>query len=197
MITTSRFDRLIERIDAANAEDPHTEEYNGASYPKELLYARRMTDRLKAFAPEASEELQIAARAQHICRWTIPRSEYPMTRTGYKQWRTSLMKFHAEKTGSLMEECGYDAETIARVQSLLQKKRLKKDEEAQTLEDVICLVFLEYYLPDFAGKHEEDKVIHILRKTWLKMSDRGHEAALRLPLPPESSELVSAAVSTN
>lgn len=76
-----------------------------------------------------------------------------------------------------MLAAGYDEQTIERVQTLLLKKGLKQDAEVQTLEDVICLVFLKYYLADFAEKHSEEKVADILQKTKRKMSARGLEAA--------------------
>lgn len=189
-----RFARTIKTIDRINNEDPHQESFNGEVYPKELLYAQRMTDRLSAFHPEASEVLQLAARAQHIRRWAIPRNDYPMTRVGYKQWRTALLKYHADTVGGVMEENGYEAEVITRVQSLIQKKRLKKDEDVQALEDVICLVFLQYYFDSFATKHDDEKLMGILKKTWAKMSPKGHAAALALPLSESSRELIGEAL---
>ena len=119
-----RFENTIKCFDLLNETDPNTEEVMGEVYPKELLYARRMTEQLMAFCPEASEELQLAARAQHISRWSIPRSEYPMTKSGYKQWRNALSKFHAETAGRIMYENGYDGEAVSRVEELIQKRRL-------------------------------------------------------------------------
>lgn len=188
------FNTAIARFDAANAEDPNIEQADGQDYPKELLYARRMTARLEQFAPEASEAVQLAARCQHIRRWTVPRSDYPMNREGYKAWRTGLAKFHAETAAEILREVGYDEETIDRVSTLLRKKRLKLDPEVQLLEDVICLVFLEHYFADFARKHEDEKIIDIIRKTWRKMSPRGHEAALALDLPAAVLPLVEKAL---
>ena len=124
----------------------------GETHPKEWLYAIRMSEQLVEFAPDASEELRIAARAQHICRWKSPREDYPMDRPGYLRWREDLKKMHAKLTGEILEEVGYDSEFIKRVQFLIRKKQLKKDEGTQTLEDVICLVFLKYYFEDFAAK---------------------------------------------
>jgi hypothetical protein len=89
---------------------------------------------------------------------------------------------------------GYDDATIQRVQTLLRKERLKRDPEVQCLEDVICLVFLEHYLAAFATQHDEVKVLDILRKTWTKMSPRGHEVALTLPMSPEARRLVEQAL---
>ena len=87
--------------------------------------------------------------------------------------------------------------TVGRVQQLLLKSRLKVDPEVQLLEDVACLVFLESYFADFARKHDEDKILRILRKTWKKMSPRGHEAALALELSPDARALVERALSSS
>ena len=199
-MTTSaseRFTQAIARIDAANAEDPNKEIFEGVEYPKELLYSQRMSAMLERFAPDASEAVRLAIRAQHIRRWESPRTNYPDTPHGYKQWRTDLQKFHAETTGKILREAGYDDETISRVQSLLRKEALKANPETQLLEDVVDLVFLESYLDDFVKKYshyDEDKLIDILRKTWRKMSARGHEFALTLSLPPALVPVIMKAV---
>jgi hypothetical protein len=179
----NHFQLAIKRFDALNAQDPNVETAGGVAQPKELLYAQRMTEWLDRLAPDASEPLRLAARCQHIQRWHIPRSSYPMDRAGYHRWRTDLGTFHAETAGRALREVGYDEATIARVRSLVRKERLKADPEMQTLEDVICLVFLQYYFAEFAEQHDEAKLIGILKRTWAKMSPRGHEAALALDLP--------------
>ncbi len=194
MATTDKLLQAFERFDAANGEDPNTEMYLGNSYPKEVLYAIRMTEKLNDFAPGASEALRLTARCQHICRWEIPRESYDMNRTGYLKWRQDLKKFHARKAAEILGEVGYSKEIIEKVGFLLQKKGLKKNEETQTLEDVICLVFLEYYFEPFAAEHAEDKIIDILQKTWRKMSGKGHQAAMGLPLSKKTLALVSKAV---
>ena len=142
--------------------------------PEALLYARRMTEWLHKLEPNASERAAPGGTRQHIMRWQIPRDRYPMTRAGYHEWRTDLGKFHARESASLLQQAGYDNDTIHRVQSLLRKEKLKSDPDMQTLEDVICLVFLECYFSDFAKKHDEEKVVKILQRTWRKMSPRGH-----------------------
>ena len=189
-----RFNAAIARFDAANADDPTTEVFQGVVYPKELLYAQRMTAWLDKIAPEVSEALRLAVRCQHIQRWTIPRHTYAMDRHGYLRWRTTLAKFHADTAAAILRDVGYDDATVQRVQTLLRKERLKRDPEVQCLEDVICLVFLEHYLAAFATQHDEVKVLDILRKTWTKMSPRGHEVALTLPMSPEARRLVEQAL---
>ncbi|MEM7015854.1 MAG: DUF4202 domain-containing protein, partial [Pseudomonadota bacterium] len=161
-----RFDTAIARFDDTNAQDPNQE--NGQ--PKELLYGRRMSGWLDKLTSDAPEALKLAARCQHIRRWAIPRSEYPMGRQGYHRWRNRLKQYHAEVAGEILQDVGYDDELISRVQSLLRKENLTRDPEMQLLEDVICLVFLENYLADFSTQHEESKIIDILRKTLGKMS---------------------------
>jgi hypothetical protein len=182
---TDRLDIAISRIDAANAQDPAG---------KEVLYSKRMTEWLDRLAPDASEPLRIAARAQHIMRWKIPRSDYPIDRAGYHRWRTRLYDFHADTAAGILQEVGYDDTTIARVRSLLRKERIKSDPEAQTLEDVICVVFLENYFHEFAQDHDEPKLITILQRTWKKMSDRGRAAALKLPLADQDRAIIEKAL---
>ena len=182
MATTDELLLAFQLFDAANKQDPNTEIFEGTSYPKEVLYGIRMTERLHEFAPNASEALQLTARCQHICRWEISRESYAMNREGYLRWRQDLKIFHARKASSILQEVGYNQDTIAKVCFLLEKKQLKKNDETQTIEDVICLVFLEYYFEPFALKHPEDKTIEILKKTWRKMSVKGQEAALKLPI---------------
>ena len=195
MATSNKLQQAFERFDAANQEDPNTEVFQGKTFSKEVLYALRMTEQLNSFAPNASEALQLTARCQHICRWEIARDSYDMNRGGYLRWRQELKKFHAEKAASILSEVGYSEDIIKTVKFLLEKKQLKKNEETQTLEDVICLVFLAYYFESFAAKHPEEKTIDILRKTWQKMSSKGHNAALKLPLSEPALELVSKALS--
>lgn len=181
-----RFNNAIALFDAANAQDPNQDE----GQPKELLYARRMTEMIERFAPDAGEVAQLAVRAQHIQRWTVPRSNYPMTKPGYFAWRTGLYRFHAETAGQLMQQAGYDAATIARVQAAVGKQEIKANPDTQLLEDVSSLVFIEHYMQGFAGQHaeySEEKWLNIIRKTWKKMSDRAHVFAttggIKLPEP--------------
>ena len=189
-----RFESAIARIDAANREDPTRRTFEGREYPYALLYGLRMTHWLAQVEPDAAEPVQLAVRAQHICRWKIPRSDYPLDRTGYHRWRTRLYEFHAEMAGQILAEVGYDQATIAEVQNLLRKRELKSNPRTQLLEDVACLVFLENDFSQLAREHEEAKMIDILRKTWRKMSDRGHAAALGMPLAANERELIEKAL---
>ena len=187
-----RFERTMTAFDAANRQDPHLDyDEEGDPVPKELLYARRMSSVLAKFAPNASEALQLAARCQHIRRWTVPRDSYPMDRKGYLRWRTHLKKFHGEQATEIMQAEGYDAGTINQVVDLLNKKNLKRDPEMQTLEDVICLVFLQYYFADFQKQHPIEKVGPIVAKTWKKMSEAGQTAAVSMAFSGKEKELIN------
>ncbi|MBI3140647.1 MAG: DUF4202 domain-containing protein [Rhodocyclales bacterium] len=195
-----RFQEAIARIDAANAEDPNKDLVDGREFAKELLYGQRMSEMLERYAPEASEAVCLAVRAQHIQRWKTPRASYPMDRQGYLQWRTGLYKFHAETVGRILEEVGYDAQTIGPVKTAVGKKGLKVHAETQLLEDVVDLVFIEHYMLAFAGQHpeyDEAKWIDIIRKTWQKMSGRAREFALagKIRLPEPLVPLILKAVS--
>jgi hypothetical protein len=189
----------IAAFDQANGEDPNKDTHDGKEYPKELLYANRMGEMQERYIPEASDAVKLAVRAQHIQRWKIARSEFPMDRQGYLQWRTKLYKFHAETAARLMQEAGYDNEMTGRVMNIVSKKGLKVNAETQLMEDVADLVFIEHYMMDFATKHpeyEEDKWIQIIRKTWQKMSPRAHEFALsgKIKLPEALVPLILKAV---
>jgi hypothetical protein len=194
MNESQRFRAAIERFDAANGEDPNSETHAGKPYPKELLYSQRMTKALDALEPGAPEALQLAVRAQHICRWKIPRSDYPKDLAGYRKWRTALGQFHAETAGKILHETGYDQPAIERVQAILRKERLKADPDTQLLEDAVCLVFLEHYAAEFIQEHAEPKLINIFRRTWSKMSARGQQAALHLDLPGPVRAIVGRAL---
>ena len=193
-MTTTAFLQASQWIDAENAQDPNIEIHESISFPKELLYSNRMYAKLMDFYPNASEAVQIAAKAQHICRWKIARESYPMDRVGYLKWREDLKKFHAKTTAAILEKAGYNADFIARVSFLIEKKLLKKDEETQLLEDVICLVFLEFYLEPFVEKHDTEKLKNIILKTWNKMSEKGHQAALQINYSPANLQLIKDAL---
>lgn len=191
-----RFEKAIAGFFAAHHEDPRLVEQEGRTAPWSVFYHERMREWLERIAPEASEELRLAAGCQHIRRWQKPREEYPDGKLGYKKWRHDLAVFHGEQAGAILREAGYGEGAIQRVKDLLLKKDLKSDAETQALEDVICLVFLENELGAFAGKHDEAKIARVLRKTWTKMSMRGHEEALSLvgTLPPRLQHLVQSAL---
>lgn len=193
-MTGERLARVLSLIDEANASDPNVVAANGTQVPADLLYGQRMSACLATFKPDATEHLQIAVRAQHLERWKLPRNAYPMDRKGYHQWRNEQKRRHAERVSELMEEAGYAEADRARVAAIVRKEGLKRDPESQALEDVACLVFLQHYAVDFAAGRERDQLVDIVAKTWRKMSDDGHRAALDLSLDPGLKEIVAAAL---
>jgi len=194
---TPQFTATITAIDAVNAQDPRQITVNGTDHPFETVYANRMTETLAHMYPDASELLRIAARAQHIRRWQIPRDTYPMNRQGYEKWRRGMRQLHAELVAGIMADNGYSADDIASVGMFLRKESLKKVADSQALENVVDVVFLAHYWDDFVAKladTSDQKLIDIVGKTLRKMSSHGHAAALALDLPPETTRIVLAAV---
>ena len=185
------FDDALGRIDAVHAEDP---EKNAEGKPKELAYAQRMSAWLEQLAPNASEALKLAVRCQHLRRWALPRSAFPEGKVGYLRWRKEESLAHAALAAEILGAAGYGTEAVKRVQSLIKKERIKHDPEAQLLENTTCLAFLELEFEAFARKHDEAKVVDILRKTWAKMSPAGQRAALGLQLPSQLRALVAKAL---
>lgn len=189
-----RLSEVLAAIDAANGSDPNTAGTDGGFAPYALIYGRRMSQVLADFAPDSSEHLKIAVRGQHIERWKHPRGDYPEGRAGYLEWRRDAGRFHAERVSELMQAYGYGEEDREHVMALVRKQGLKRDAEAQTLEDVACLVFMRWYFTPFAAKRSHDDLFSIVAKTARKMSPAGREAALELPLP---GDLVPAILSAD
>ena len=189
-----RFAAAIGRFDEANSLDPNVEVVDGASHPRELVYARWLSDWVVKLCPKASEALRLAARCQHLCRWMIPRSSYPMTRPGYLQWREALKTFHAQKACEVLREVGYPKEVIRRVQELNLKTMFPRDAESRVLEDALCLVFLERQLVELASKTSDDKVINALQKSWGKMTPAAQAEAVKLSYGPKEKALLDRAL---
>jgi hypothetical protein len=191
---TARFAEAIRRFDAENSRDPNTEMVQGQPHPRELIYAQWLTDWVSKLSPDASEALRLAARCQHICRWEIPRSSYPMDKPGYLRWRADLKKFHADKSGKILRDVGYEEAVIQRVQELNLKKNFPNDPEVSVLEDALCLVFLEHQLAPLAAKSDDAKMINALQKSWKKMTAAARDAALKLSYEPRESALIEKAL---
>jgi len=190
----ARFEAAIRRFDQENSRDPNLETLNGSAQPREWIYAQWLSDWVLKLCPDASEVLLLAARSQHLCRWQIPRNAYPMTRTGYLQWRTELKKFHARKSGEILSELGYDLATVRRVQDLNLKLGFPHDPEGRVLEDALCLVFLERQLAALAAKSDDEKMINAIQKSWHKMTPAAHAEALKLNYGPRERNLVERAL---
>ncbi|WP_299287024.1 DUF4202 domain-containing protein [uncultured Mucilaginibacter sp.] len=189
-MSATQLKEAFARFDAYNATDPNQEIFEGKTYPKEVLYAERMTKKLNDYEPNAPEYMQLAVRCQHIGRWEIARNSYPMDRAGYLMWRSQLKLHHTKIAEPILKVCGYNAETIEKVKALLLKKQLHQNPDTQLIEDVICLVFVEFYLDDFAKQHSEEKMIDIVKKTLKKISPRGIEEALKINMTEQVKELI-------
>jgi hypothetical protein len=189
-----RLTAALAAIDAANAEDPTTLEFDGTSGPKELVHARMMTGWVLRLDPGADELQQLAARAHHFRRWTTPRSDYPEGRPGYLRWRTAARRSHAEEVSSLLVAQGYGPGEVDRVAAIIRKEGLATDPAVQTHEDALCLVFLQTQLAAVAGQLGDEATVEVLARTTRKMSPAGLAAAAALELDPASAGLLAEAV---
>ncbi|ETN40403.1 uncharacterized protein HMPREF1541_04680 [Cyphellophora europaea CBS 101466] len=188
----------LSAIDAAHALDPNTiiSPDSQSPVPYELHYALKCTAYLRKHTPEPSPLLTVAVRAQHFRRWEVPRDSFPRTKPGYFAWRTHLKKRQAQQVKEICLGCGFSEDEAARVAALIAKEDLKSgdDEEAQALEDVACLVFLDDQFDGFEKGVEEEKMVGILRKTWGKMGGRGREMVQEMELSERAKELVGRAL---
>ncbi|MEN8662744.1 MAG: DUF4202 domain-containing protein [Lentimonas sp.] len=188
--TNERYLKAIVAFDQFNALDPNTVD----GQPKELRDAQAMTRWVEVLYPAASEAAHLAARCQHLCRWEKPRITYPEGRAGYLKWRSDLKQFHADKSAGVLRSVGYEDAMINAVTMINLKQGLKTNQDVQVVEDALCLVFLELQFEGYVGTWEDDKIIRILKKTWGKMSEVGHAAALKLPLSGGALGLVQKAL---
>ncbi len=170
------FQAAIDAFDSANAKDPRTLTVRGSSRPWSLGEAELATIWLDAIEPDASDALRLAVRAHHIRRWETPRASFPEGRAGYLKWRKHLYDVAADHAAAILREAAFDDATVARVGQLIHKRALTADPEAQTYEDVLCLVFLESQFTDFAAKTDPEKLDRIVTKTLAKMSERARSA---------------------
>lgn len=170
----------FQKFDDYNKQDPNIITWDGIPYPQEYFLAIKLYEWIVKLTPDASEELLLASRSQHIGRWEIPRNSYPNGREGYLKWRHDLALYHAEKSALIMKEAGYDDGRVERVKQIILKKKIKMDNEVQVMENALCLVFLQFQYEDFCSKHSAEKVINILLKSLLKMDAHGHQFALSL-----------------
>ena len=189
-----RFKEALRRFDEENVRDPNIEIVDSQPWPREWIYARRLSEWVLKLCPNASEQLRLAARCQHICRWMIPRNSYPMDRPGYLRWRNDLKAFHARKAGEILREVGYAEEIILKVQELNLKKNFPRDAEARVLEDALCLVFLQYQFAALASRTNDEKMINALQKSWKKMTSAAQARASELPYSAHERDLLDRAL---
>ncbi|HWO13467.1 MAG TPA: DUF4202 domain-containing protein [Polyangiaceae bacterium] len=189
-----RKNRAIAAFRAANAEDPSRLQVGGEERPKELIAAERLAAWVARLEAAPSEALELASHCQHLRRWALARSEFAPGRIGYLTWRKALARFHADQAADILRSVGYGEPLLGDVRRINLKQGLHLNADVQTMEDALCLSFLEHELEEFAGKHDDAKLIDIIRKTWRKMSERGQTQALKLALPSRSSALVGRAL---
>jgi hypothetical protein len=195
--TSERLQRALAAIDAANADDPFTLVVDGVERPKELAHAELMTTWVRRLDPSASEAQILAARAHHLRRWTLPRSDYPEGRAGYLRWRTTLKRQHAAEVGEILRDAGYDDAVIERVQQIVRKEGLGRDPAVQVHEDALCLVFLQTQLVEVTEQLGDEKTIDVLQKTARKMSPEGLAAVGQLPLSAEATRILGLALAAD
>ena len=191
---SARLSAAVAAIDEANALDPNVLVIDGVERPKEQAHAELMTAWVERLDPDADEVQLIAARAHHLRRWTLPRTDYPDGRAGYLRWRTALKAQHAEEVGEILVRCGYEPAEIDRVQRIIRKQDLRTDPATQTHEDALCLTFLQTQFDELAAKLGDERTVEVVRKTLAKMSDRGRAEALALALSPSEVALVEQAL---
>lgn len=184
------FARAIREIDRANADDPNEIEVRGERLPKELAHATLASEWIARLTGSPSVALQLATRAHHLRRWSLPRSDYPEGRSGYLRWRQALKQQHADEASQILEASGYDHDTIERVARIILRKNLAGDAESQALEDALCLVFFETQLAELAGQLGDEKTRSVGIKTLRKMSPLGRSLALELPIDSAYIELL-------
>lgn len=190
----TKMEQAFNLFDTYNQQDPSEVIWNGQHYPAEYFYAVKLYEWVKKLDPEASESLLLASRCQHIGRWEITRKAYPEGRVGYLKWRNDLSKFHAQKATALLQSLGYEMGIIARVNEIVLKKQLKTDTDVQTMENALCLVFLEFQYDDLIKKQSPEKMIGILQKTWAKMSVPGRQVAASLTYSETGKMLLNKAL---
>lgn len=191
----TQLNSAFQKFDAYNQQDPNLFIWEGQSYPQEYFLALKLHEWVLQLDPAASEELLLASRSQHIGRWEIPRDSYPEGREPYLKWRRDLALHHAERVETILLEIGYSPEQISRVKQIILKQKIKVDAEVQTMENALCLVFLQFQFEAFHPLHPTEKVVHILKRSLLKMDSHGHSFALALNYSPEGLSYIHQALS--
>jgi tRNAThr (cytosine32-N3)-methyltransferase len=187
--------RARESIDAAHSADPNR---TSDDRPAELVYANRLETWVARLVPNASPLLRLAARCQHLERWSVPRDSYPEGKAGYFAWRKSLYHRQAGRARELLIAAGVSYSEATDAADWVSKSGLKTNPGTQALEDAACLVFLENEIGAFATGHAtypREKFVDIIRKTWRKMSPPAQNLAIGMPLPAAVASLVQEAVS--
>jgi hypothetical protein len=191
---TERLDRALAAIDAANADDPATVSVRGSTMPLAQAHGVLAAEWVVRLHPDADDTWVIAARAHHLRRWEVPRTDYPEGRAGYHRWKRDQKQRHARDAADLLSTAGYDSATIERVQALIRRDQLAVDAGSQAVEDAACLAFLETQLADVATKLDRTHLVDVLRKTATKMTPAALEAAGTIDLGPSERALLREAL---
>lgn len=191
---SERYATAVSIIDSANAEDPTHVEVRGERLPLALAHGRLAAEWMARLVPDADEALLLAARAHHLRRFAVPRSEYPEGRAGYLRWRRDQKDRHANEIADILLAAGYDEATTNRVQVLVRRQRLDEASGTQWIEDVACLVFLETQLVDIADQLQRERLVEVVRKTVAKMSERALALVPEVPLSDEARNLLTTAL---
>ena len=185
--------RARELIDAAHAADPARAADGRAA---ELVYAERVEAWVVRLIPAATDLLRLAARCQHLERWSVPRASFPEGKVAYLNWRRSLYAKQAARAKELLLAAGVSAAEADEAATWVSKTGLKTNPGTQALEDAAVLVFLENEIGAFAAQHAgypREKFVDILKKTWRKLSPAAQAMAHTLTLPPGIAALVQEA----
>jgi hypothetical protein len=190
MITEDLYKKACLAIDEVHAKDANIELVDGVEMAAELIYSQRMLKVLTEFLVDADYKISLAAQCQHFERWAVARSLYPMDKKGYFQWRKAIMEYQLKRTSEVLASCGIALNDIEGIRDVLQNRGKKDHVQGQVIEDVACIVFVEWYLAAFAAKHEQDKVIGIVKKTVKKISEEGMKAISTRPLSGTVQEIL-------
>lgn len=191
MITQDLYLHVTDALNEIHQGDPNHTNIDGLRKSSEFLYTNRMLQMLAEFEPGADYTLQIAAQCQHLERWKVARDLFPMDRKGYHQWRKAVMDFQISRTTEVLVNSGVENSDIIEVTEILSKQGNKSHTKAQIIQDVACIVFVNWYLEGFAAKHELGKVKDIVIKTTRKMSEKGMQSLHKSSLPKPVQEILS------
>ncbi len=193
-LSSSRFAAAVIAIDTANAADPTSVVVRGSTHPLALVHGQIAAEWVARLHPDADETWLLAARAHHLRRWEVPRTDYAPGKAGYLKWKRDQRVRHATDVGSLLAEVEYPSDEIERVQALVRRDHLATDSGSQAVEDAACLVFIETQLADVSTKLEHDHLVDVIRKTAKKMSPVALAAVSTIPLGEHEQTLLAAAL---
>lgn len=191
----ARWPAVLRAFATHHLDDPREFVRDGVAMTISLDYHARVSAWVRRLDGDAEIAVRLAALAQHVRRFELPRRDYPEGVVGYKRWRAAAMLRHVELAKATLVSVGYEPALGDRVGAVMLKKQLHHDPGAALLEDAVCLRFVQDELAAFAADREPEAVAAIVAKTWAKMSPAGHAATLAvLPSLPLSSRLVELVV---